>query len=98
MENTRDNGEQTINCSLIPDEWNYLAEGNQHLILKYNGDNAQFIGTVLRLQKISEPLPQQVDKKEHLVEEFLQESLLKEIVTQHLYKYDPVLERMTRSV
>lgn len=36
---------------LDPNEWDYLHEGNQHLILRHVGRNESFIGKVIRLKK-----------------------------------------------
>lgn len=33
-------------------EWDYLAEGNLHLLLKYIGDDKIYVGKVLRISKI----------------------------------------------
>ena len=34
-------------------EWDYLNEGNQHIILFFQGENPKFLGKVLQLSKIS---------------------------------------------
>jgi len=85
-------------CTLDANDWNYLSEGNQHVILRYNGSIPNFIGTVLRLRKTPDPLPPQVNKREHLMEEILQEELLKRLVNEHLYMSDPIVGEMTKTV
>jgi len=85
-------------CTLDVNDWNYLSEGNQHLILRYTGSIPNFIGTVLRVRKTPDPLPPQVNEKEHQMEDYLQEELLKKLVNEHLFMTDPVVGEMTKTV
>lgn len=40
---------------LEEEEWEYLAEGKVHVVLKYCGRRPRFVGHVLRLLKVCPP-------------------------------------------
>lgn len=42
----------TNSITLHASDWDYLSEGNMHIILKYLGHDVQFIGKILRLVKM----------------------------------------------
>lgn len=100
MEPTKKSGieEEDLPCTLDIKDWGYLAEGNQHLVLKYLGDIPNFIGTVLRVRKTNDPLPPRVDEEEHDMEKALEEETLKWLVTNYLYMKDPVIGKMAKTV
>lgn len=89
--------EEDFPITLDIQDWTYLGEGNQHLVLKYNGDIPNFIGTVLRVRKTKDPLPDNIDEEENDMERALQEENLKWLVTSYLYLKDPVIGKMAKT-
>ena len=43
--------------SLHENDWDYLYEGHEHLILKYIGQGKKYMGKVIRLKKIDKKIP-----------------------------------------
>lgn len=84
--------------TLNHEEWDYLAEGNQHMIFKYTGSIPNFIGTVIRVRKVMDQLPAKLEKRETIMENYLQEHYLKELVNEYCFKPHPIIGDMTKIV
>ena len=89
---------EELKCTLNPSEWNYLSEGNQHLILKYNGDIPSFIGTVLRLRKTLDSSAPSSSQPGGILQTYLREEYLKRLILEDVLISDPLISDMTKTV
>jgi hypothetical protein len=78
---------------LNPNEWDYLHEGNQHLILKHVGDNQIFVGKVLRLKKSAGKNKKTDDLKPNWWEKWFEESKLLEKIESDVFGSHPIISQ-----
>lgn len=77
---------------LNPDDWDYLHEGNQHLILRHVGNNSNFIGKVLRLKKTISKKSNSTKNNVNWCENILDENKLLEKIESEIFSVHEVIK------
>lgn len=83
---------------LDPEDWDYLYEGNEHLILKYTGANTNFVGKVLRLKKILKKKEKDSNLKRKWSDNILEEEIMKLLIAENVFESHPILKEHFKTV
>lgn len=76
---------------LEPNDWDYLYEGNQHLILRYIGEKTDFLGKVLRLRKIAKKVKKLEENKSSWNETLLDEEMMLKTINEKIFECHDVI-------
>ena len=84
--------------TLNSEDWDYLYEGNEHLILRYCGTDSRWVGKVLRMRKMLKKKDKSSGETRKWSDNLLEENIMKELIRTKVFEVHPVIKDHTKKV